>query len=311
MKQIKIFLIIVIIIFFACQKKVNFNIDYPAAKSAVNCLVNPDSTIKVYLTKSLTPVDTINFKDITNAKIEIFKNGIYEGLADTHITPEKNPGLGYYTNPLISFSESDSLKIIISHPDFEKSYAYTSIPQKPSTDTDVISYTFEGIENPQVNGYNLNASIKISIFDSKNEERYYSVKMYYYANDLPYLNNKDTIYKDKIHFTINSEKVIKTYNFNEGYIFANKDFDSNNQTFYLYVEDQMNVKSSEFFKLYIVVNSICKDYYLYQKTLKGYYESINNPFGEPVKVYSNINNGYGIFAGYNSVIDTVTLIENM
>ena len=33
-----------------------------------------------------------------------------------------------------------------------------------------------------------------------------------------------------------------------------------------------------------------------------------NPFVEPVQVYENITNGYGIFAGYSSYKDSIVVL---
>jgi len=32
---------------------------------------------------------------------------------------------------------------------------------------------------------------------------------------------------------------------------------------------------------------------------------MNDPFAEPVQVYNNIENGFGIFAGYAADVDTI------
>lgn len=76
------------------------------------------------------------------------------------------------------------------------------------------------------------------------------------------------------------------------------------------MSDNNDIKQSDTANIYIEIKSVSKDFYLYQKTLKEYYNSINNPFSEPAEVYSNIKLGYGIFAGYNSVIDTFTINLN-
>lgn len=46
------------------------------------------------------------------------------------------------------------------------------------------------------------------------------------------------------------------------------------------------------------INKVSPAYYNYKETLALQSSINNNPFAEPVSVYSNIRNGYGIFAGY-------------
>ncbi|MCK4677562.1 MAG: DUF4249 family protein, partial [Bacteroidales bacterium] len=56
----------------------------------------------------------------------------------------------------------------------------------------------------------------------------------------------------------------------------------------------------------IMLNSISEDFYKYDKSRSLFYESggSENPFSEPVLIYSNVINGYGVFGGYSS--DTVS-----
>jgi hypothetical protein len=37
------------------------------------------------------------------------------------------------------------------------------------------------------------------------------------------------------------------------------------------------------------------DYYRYMNSLVAYRKSVDNPFAEPVNLYADITNGYGIF----------------
>lgn len=308
-----VFLVISIFFLISCQKETKFEIQYPAGKLVVNCLINPNSLCKVYLTESLNPTDIINFKDVTGADIELFINGNSAVLFDTYIETFKNPGLGYYTNPDISVNVNDSLEIKVSHSNFESINAKTYIPEKPNVEVDILTYSVEEFTDSWLaeKGYDFNASIKLTIFDNKATETFYSVKMFYFADAVPYPHEGDTLYTDKIHFNINADNMIKTYKFNEGYIFSNENFTNGNDDYILLIEDGLYVKRPDFNKVYLEIKSISKDYYLYQKTMIEYYQAIDNPFSEPAKVYGNINKGYGIFAGYNSVIDTVFIDTNL
>ena len=53
-------------------------------------------------------------------------------------------------------------------------------------------------------------------------------------------------------------------------------------------------------KTYLQVLYISAAYYEYLKTARLHDYTRDNPFAEPLSVYSNVENGYGIFAGYSS-----------
>ena len=46
------------------------------------------------------------------------------------------------------------------------------------------------------------------------------------------------------------------------------------------------------------VNSMSDDYFEYQRSLEN--SGYHDPFSEPLQIFSNIEGGRGVFAGYNS-----------
>jgi hypothetical protein len=47
----------------------------------------------------------------------------------------------------------------------------------------------------------------------------------------------------------------------------------------------------------VYLHNISKSYYYYRNSLELYQSASGNPFAQPVQVYSNIENGFGVFAG--------------
>lgn len=65
----------------------------------------------------------------------------------------------------------------------------------------------------------------------------------------------------------------------------------------------------EEFVLLLTLRKVSKNYYEYKKTLTQHLDAqfgdIWDGVGQPLPVFSNIQNGYGIFAGYSQVTDTI------
>ena len=55
--------------------------------------------------------------------------------------------------------------------------------------------------------------------------------------------------------------------------------------------------SYETISLRIYLHNISPSYYYYRTSLELYQNSSGNPFAQPVQVFSNIENGFGVFAG--------------
>ncbi|MBO4741668.1 MAG: DUF4249 family protein, partial [Bacteroidales bacterium] len=56
---------------------------------------------------------------------------------------------------------------------------------------------------------------------------------------------------------------------------------------------------------YVEVVSISESLYKYLSTLNNYYDSQNNPFTEPVQVFTNIRGGLGIFGTRNKNVQRI------
>lgn len=62
-------------------------------------------------------------------------------------------------------------------------------------------------------------------------------------------------------------------------------------------------------KTYLELRTLSKEYYLYYTSLSRSEGSNPNPLNDPVIVYENIENGYGIFAGYSNSLDSLQFIQ--
>jgi hypothetical protein len=51
--------------------------------------------------------------------------------------------------------------------------------------------------------------------------------------------------------------------------------------------------------------SLSEDYFKYKLSLEKYQETAGDPFAQPVQVYSNVENGFGIFGGYSVYRDSL------
>ncbi len=67
---------------------------------------------------------------------------------------------------------------------------------------------------------------------------------------------------------------------------------------------------SSFNSIYLKLCTISEEYYLYAKSYADQSFAIDySLFVEPVSVFTNVHNGYGIFAGYGQCVDTVLYRE--
>lgn len=51
-------------------------------------------------------------------------------------------------------------------------------------------------------------------------------------------------------------------------------------------------------KVVVALRNVTREYFLYKTSLEKYFEIEGNPFAEPVNVFTNVENGLGIFTGF-------------
>jgi len=89
-----------------------------------------------------------------------------------------------------------------------------------------------------------------------------------------------------------------TFHFEDGgVLFTDEDFDGQKATLTFYSLLSFNNAAHQG-KVVGELRTVSKDYYLYHTSLSRQIANKDRPFVEPISVYSNIENGLGIFSGY-------------
>ena len=316
--KIILLLIIPVILFQTCRKQIE--IEFPDIEPvlAVSCLFSPDSIIKLNLFKTsdfndstIYPVNDATCKLFANdnflENLIIDNNGLY--ISPSNYKPKHN--INY--------------KIEISHPDYSTIYATDKLPEFPEiiniTKQDSVMFDEDG---------NYLSSLFLTLKDNPDIENFYEIKIFVrYKRDYSQvwwldtleMQNIDTSFHTNLLILRSEDIVIK----NEGlldyypttYPFSDELF--NGQTYTLninyllpeiiYGYNDYVVSLIQNYQLIVYLRSVSENYYNYKKKLiihlENQYSDVWDGIGEPVQMYNNIQNGYGIFAGYTTYLDTI------
>jgi hypothetical protein len=175
------------------------------------------------------------------------------------------------------------------------------------------------IDSVEVNEDNLYINkLNFDFEDQANVVNFYEFRVF--KKDIPYIY----IYSN-MFIIIESDDLVLV---NEGLIdyfienipFKDTEFSSPQHNFSLKfnLPIRYKSKSSKYhaidYTLILYTNTGSEAYYNYQKKLIQHVNNQNPDFwsgmGNPVVMYSNVNNGYGIFAGYNQRIDSIHVEVN-
>lgn len=247
----------------ACEKEVTIDTSYPQ-KLCLNCILNPDSMIMASLTLSRDIENNSSFEPVNDATLILYTD---EGLHDTLVSV----GNGRYElnyKPI----EGVSYNILVEHKEYENIRATTTVPGRASvswtTDTTRIS--------PPTSGSRVFVRVDMSVHDNSNETNYYWMESI----------ETNAVFIDDFNRDIDTES---KYGYVYSYYLRFSDVGYNGQTMDLTFTRRSGIK------WYLWSCDPHYDNYL-KSTLKARLNAEKDlPFREPVQIYTNIENGYGIF----------------
>ncbi|MBK7212384.1 MAG: DUF4249 domain-containing protein [Bacteroidales bacterium] len=288
--------ILIIAFLVGCEKTEKIE-DFPktAPKMALNCIMIPDSGITVIIYKSLSILDNAPNKVLNQATLELFKDGVSVGKL------EAANHFSYYYFPDIKPEPGHEYKLTASLKGFETITAASDIPSKAEI-TNLSTIVRDTSSWGWVYGTNYffsTGKLILGLKDDHETENYYRLSMYMLDTTYSFNEYGDTvdtfIYRNSLQ-DYNNESSNPMIEFTEGesYYFSDQYLNGKEFTIELPIRYSGSTPGDS---LFIELSAISMDLYLFKKSMIKYNDSQSNPFSEPIKIYTNIENGYGIFAG--------------
>lgn len=306
-----------------CTKTLDFDDEGFANQVVVNGIIWPDQNFSVYLIQS----GSILIDRQTNPPLE----GTLELYEDEILIRQFPSQLGHFTAPDIQTKAGKNYRIVVFASGRQLN-AETTIPM-PAEVLSMDTTTFKNEYGAKTTSY------KIKVKDPRGEDFYRIVIMheslfmvssedtrkYYKYTTQDGIESDDPVFKSV--YNNFGDKVIDIGPNNDYFIFPDIYFQGKEQTIQFqsafwfnwnplpggYGDPTNQVMAGKKQPVYdrqtIHVQRLSKDLYNYMKYLKLYNHFHDNPFSEPLPVYSNVKNGAGIFAGFND--DSRFTFENI
>ena len=297
-----LFLILSALTLSNCTKEIEFDAQDIAPRIVVNSLFTNDSIWSAHISRSVGVLETTSYTTIDNASVNIFDDNANLVTTLTH------QGDGLYTSPTgVSPQPNQSYTLEASASGYESVNATNSIPSA------VPIYQLDTVTSTNNDGETI-LEATITFQDPPNVSNYYMLEVFVKGT---WINNEwewdpvanewvaDTIeFREPLQISCDDINVETVNRFNFGgfentYLYLmlkDQNFDGENYALTFTVINYAELKDMDLFGEIRLVNT-SEEYFNYLKSFNMYQRTINNPFATPVQVYSNVNNGMGIFAG--------------
>lgn len=315
MKKSFCFLWVLVAMFSACEKEVVFKQQAIEPMVVMECLASMNDTMQVQLSQSRFFLDnTDTFPLINDATLSLYVNDDFVETLSS-ISDGK-----YQSNYLPQVGDKMRLEAEVSgYPTVFAENTMTKPIDAFSIDT---TTTFVGSDSVYIPGYytgyfdDPDSVLEIGWFVTK--ELAYTVTLefkddattddyYYLSLDRKLFNYDDGMYIDGIDVysgNVNdyTQSSYDTRFFSDEY--------ANGKTIRIRINLTMRNASGHPGILHISLSTISKAYYEYMKTSDLYSEmdGLGFLFVEPVQVYSNVQNGIGLFGSYSEIKDSLLLL---
>ena len=248
--------------------------------------------LKVHLTQSSGILDNVQNNLISGANVTLWKG--QEQLAQL---TEINSGSNFRYNYIlaegsITYEIGAEYRLEVVADGFEKAIGTATVPQ----DIPLLKQKFEE-DGTSLESGDFNSEVEIEFQDPANQEDYYEVGV------VLLIDNGGNSYYDEVY--------TETYDpaAQEGISYSNLivndlSFDGELKNLPLIIEkfDEQAIEN-----MYVLWRVTSEGHYLFNKTARKQDDLDGNPFASPVQVYSNIENGIGIFSIMNEEFVKVEL----
>ena len=309
----------------ACETVVDVDIPRESSKLVVNSVIGTDQPVSAQVSLSKSVLDNSNLPYVTGAEVVLLEEGTVVATLEEDVNAVSS---GIYTSSFSPVS-GKNYTLQVSKSGYEPVEASTHIPspipiQAVSYDTTIYTSSYQDGDSVIVNRVVDIDEIRLTFSDPPGEKNYYEITVLQYYTEYVYQYDEegyvlyDSLYNPIVIDSLPRFSTLYLTS-NDPVLSGGDDFLEGSDSFYgdafTFSDDIINGKSYTFRfqpdggyfnnrsdenRYVIVLRTISEEQYLYFSSVQLQNEAYGNPFAEPTQVYNNIENGFGIFAGYSS-----------
>ena len=267
---------------FACRKEATIKLPEQEPKLVVTCFINPEDTIITAVVRLSQPKFNPSSSSLNEYHIENASVVLSDG--NTEVTLPYNMYLNAYkiNASLFPIQNGKTYYLSVSTPDGKSASAQTTIPGQTLTYNDL---------NISLSNANRQYDGSLSVSDIAGTINYVAIYpvIAWASKQTALFPIGDTLFDRGTPIYDTDENISKT-----NYVFTLFDRIGNQGSY-----TPENNDTITYVETYFSILNCSKEFYLYNQTVRKAIQGNNNPFSDPVLIYTNINNGLGCFGGFN------------
>ncbi len=292
---------LIALLFPACEKTEQID-DFPIVTPGLvlNNIFQAEDSLKFKISRSLSVLDNAELSNVPDAKLSVFEDGVLVDQIDSANQ------YGIFESKIVP-EQGKSYRAKVDHPKYKS--IETSLEKLPLGPGSVEIASFRITDS--ISGYgweeqsfiDIKAKVDLRLKDSGEESSYYAVRAFV-VDSVNYETGEnfgDHEFVTDLVYTLKSsdpalEEIDASMNdYGTDILFFNDDVFNGKEYDFKFSLQAYNFQPTAYLKIELYTMS--ETAYKYYKSARIYYDSNGDPFSEPVRPFTNIKNGYGIFAG--------------
>lgn len=334
-KSFIIILPVFFLMLWSCEQTIEFEDNETNPMIVVNGKLQPGDTVCVSIKKSNSVLESSNyFESLPDATVKLYVDGVFrEELTylpriDTFIenmnydfTKIHEYQNGEYVSKNLVVQTGSTYRLEVSNDGYPSATCETTVPLPVEIES--LSVKYEAIED-DYGSFSYIIRNVMSFTDPGAKNNYYNLrveggggydknskKYSYYFNSYTYDNDgftpSDTIllnlgqgvYINSSDPLFDNNETGNIFDMEYGYstIFNDELINGKHYSlvFDIYIWTELYIEYGEFYTTTALLDNLSPELYLYMVSVEKQYMVEDNPFAEPVPVYSNVEGGLGIF----------------
>ncbi len=293
-----------------CERAVDLGIEEEMSRLVVQSNFQPDKHFEVVLSRSRSVLSNDPIEYIGDANVQIFADGqLLEVLPMNY-----NPLFPYpvFTSLKMKPQEGQAYTLVAEAPGLEAVSATSSVPQKVAVHSFEVTDISWRMYGPQQGMIQFFFTLVLEFDDPPQDDNFYHLDFFYEPVNFQVDNGDTTLFRSGIEIPLRLSETPNDrpylMHFDRGILVDDQQQQGERLRYTFEGESRPVSRNGELIdRIYAGLRSVSLDYYHYHTSLTRQGQQTDPLFADPVILYDNVENGYGIFAGYSVAKDSVII----
>ena len=284
----------------SCEEPVDLNIDLPKSKLVISSSFL--SGQPVYLQVSATwPRGEQQSLPIRDADVRLYQGNELAEVLTYHNSKELADGGIYRTDKFVP-EVGQEYTILVSAEGYDPVSAVSSIPKSVEINSlEVTNLSRMDLEDEQIYDYRLT----IDYADPPNEVNYYDLRISQLVIPFNVNTHGDTLFSAPYVKAVNSPTRPPGLN-DKAISLLIQDKGGQDQV-QIPLQSRINPRREILGRIIAELRTVSPEYYFFRRSLVQPGDLVSDGLEEPVILYNNVDRGLGVFAGYSSVNQDISI----